>query len=245
MIQSTRLFIMALVGSSSLLMANCPCTANPSCVCPIPTEQSEDDAEAQKKALILELYKIGAVKIGEFKLKSGLISPIYFDLRVTMSYPKLLQAIAASFGNLSADCQYNEVCGVPHAAVPMATALSLYTNTPLLMARKEGKDHGTKKMVEGVFNKGDTVLLVEDVITTGGSILETIQTIEKEGLAVKDVLVFIDREQGGKNSLINKGYNFRSLCTSTEIVDILSSEGVIDEATTQRLKDYLFANTIH
>ena len=245
MIQSSRLLILALVGSSSLLMAKCPCPYQSNSVCPVPIAQSEDDVQAQKKALILELYKIGAVKIGEFKLKSGLMSPIYFDLRVTMSYPKVLQAIATSFENLSANCQFNEICGVPHAAVPMATSLSLKTGVPLLMARKEAKDHGTKKMVEGVFNKGDTVLLVEDVITTGGSILETIQTVEKEGLEVKDILVFIDREQGGKNNLINKGYNFHAICTSTEIVDVLSSEGVIDEATTKRLKDYLLENTIH
>ncbi len=197
-----------------------------------------------KKDLILQLYQIGAVKTGEFKLKSGQISPIYFDLRVIISYPKVLQAVADSLAALAKDTGYDFICGVPYTAMPIATAISLKTSKPLVMVRKESKDHGTKKMVEGVFQSGDHCIVIEDVVTTGGSVIDTVNTLGKEGLVVEDVFVLIDRKQGGRANIENKGCKLHSVFTSVEIIETLYDAGAIDFEATERFKDYLKKNSV-
>jgi uridine monophosphate synthetase len=93
---------------------------------------------------------------------------------------------------------FDLICGVPYAALPMATAMSLESYIPLIIKRKEAKSYGTKKLIEGIYQKGQNCLLVEDVITSGKSLLETIPEIEQEDLKVSDIVVVLDREQGGK-----------------------------------------------
>jgi uridine monophosphate synthetase len=192
-----------------------------------------------KSDLILKLYEIGAIKFGEFTLKSGLKSPIYFDLRVTISYPEILESIAICLNDLADKDSYDVVCGVPYAAVPIATTFSLETSKPLIMCRKEAKEHGTKKMVEGVFNQGDRVLVIEDVVTTGSSILETITHLENGNLSVQDVVVILDRQQGAKEKLASQGYNLHSIFTSNEVIDALELAGSIDTTLAQSIRDYL------
>jgi orotate phosphoribosyltransferase len=168
--------------------------------------------------IIAELNRIGAVKYGEFKLKSGAISPLYVDLRMIISYPTLLRQITELLWKKVADLRWDMVCGVPYTALPLAAALSITYEKPMVLRRKEAKNYGTKKMVEGVYQAGQTCLVVEDVVTTGGSILETIKDLEAEGLQVKHVVAILDREEGAKKSLHEKGYNFSSLLTLKELL---------------------------
>src|SRR5207245_10513587 len=100
---------------------------------------------------------------------------------------------------------FDVLCGVPYTALPIATCLSLTQEIPMVMQRKEVKDYGTKKRVEGVFQKGQTCLIIEDVITSGSSIEETLKILQEEGLIVHDVAIVINREQGGKERLEKKG----------------------------------------
>ena len=183
------------------------------------------------KQLILELYSIQAIKFGSFTLKSGLQSPIYLDLRVIVSYPQLLKKISDALWEKVKNLSYDLICGVPYAAVPIASALSLKHNIPMIMARKEMKNYGTKKMVEGVFQKNQTCLIIDDLITSGTSILETIESLDQEGLKIRDTAVVINREQGGKEKLEEKGYFIHCLFGMSDLLQTLKQTGKIDSAT--------------
>jgi uridine monophosphate synthetase len=135
----------------------------------------------QNRTLIHKLYEIGAVKFGSFTLKSGLQSPIYIDLRLTVSYPRLLVAISEALLSQVRGAPFDLICGVPYTALPFATAISIQHNIPMILRRKEKKEYGTGKMLEGVFSKGQKCLVVEDVITSGQSLFETIAALEQEG----------------------------------------------------------------
>jgi orotate phosphoribosyltransferase len=128
--------------------------------------------------LIHQLYELGAIQFGTFTLKSGIVSPFYIDLRLTISSPPLLRAIAQALSKATQGISYDLLCGVPYTALPFATALSLQENIPMLLKRKEKKNYGTGKMVEGIFHTNQTCLVIEDIITSGQSILETVDTLQ-------------------------------------------------------------------
>ncbi|MBD3311067.1 MAG: orotate phosphoribosyltransferase [Candidatus Magasanikbacteria bacterium] len=197
-----------------------------------------------RKDLILKLYEVGGIKFGEFKLKTGSISPIYIDLRVTISYPELLQEIADIMWEKVHGLDFNILCGVPYTALPIATAMSLKNKIPMVMRRKEVKDHGTKKSIEGVYKPGQKCLIVEDLVTSGSSVFETIEPLVQLDLQVSDVVVLLDREQGGRRTLSSQGYNLHSIFTMTELMDTLLDFGKIDKFKYEEINKYLNANQI-
>lgn len=191
------------------------------------------------KTLILDLFDKQVVQFGTFTLKSGIHSPIYLDLRIIISYPSLLKQIAHALWHKVRTLSFDQICPVPYTAIPIATALSLAHDLPMLMRRKEAKEHGTKRSVEGVFTAGQSCLVIEDVISTGGSILETVTDLERGGLCVRNVAVIIDRQQGGKEHLEAKGIEVRCLLTLSEILHVLHEDQRIDEPTVQRVREFL------
>ncbi len=197
-----------------------------------------------KKEFFLECYKLGIIKFGRFTLKSGIESPFYVDLRPLASDPKILKKLANYLLDMLPLDNFDLICGVPYAALPMATAMSLESYIPLIIKRKEAKQHGTKKMIEGIFTKGQNCLLVEDVITSGASLLETIPEIENEGISVSDIVVVLDRQQGGKELLENKGFRVHTLFTISEVCSILKDEGKLSEDEVVRIKDFLAGNVV-
>ena len=174
-----------------------------------------------KKEFFLECYKLGIIKFGRFTLKSGIESPFYVDLRPLASDPKILKKLANYLLEMLPLDNFDIICGVPYAALPMATAMSLDSYLPLIIKRKEAKDYGTKRLIEGIFTKGQNCLLVEDVITSGKSLLETIDEVENEGIDVSDIVVVLDRQQGGKQLLESRGYNVHTLFTISEVCNHL------------------------
>lgn len=199
-----------------------------------------------KKDLILKLAEVDAVKFGEFTLKSGMKSPIYIDLRVLVSYPEIMKMIVEVFKDKikKENLEYDLIAGIPYTALPMASVLSLDLNVPMIYCRKENKDYGTKKNIEGIYQSGQTCLVIDDLITTGGSKFETAEPFEAEGLKVKDFVVLVDREQGGKKQLEDKGYNLHSIILISEILDVLKEEGKMDDEMYEKVNKFLQENQV-
>ena len=195
--------------------------------------------------LTQQLFEINAVRFGSFTLKSGIISPIYLDLRLTVSYPKLLTDIAEALYAPMRACEFDLLCGVPYTALPFATAISIAHNIPMVMRRKERKDYGTAKLIEGVFQKGSRCIIIEDVITSGSSVFETAKALSDEGLEVTDAIVLVDREQGGVAALAKQGIRVHSILKLSTIVKSLVALGKIDKTLEKNVGDFLLANQIN
>lgn len=201
--------------------------------------QKSNPMTLEVQTIILELFAIQAIQFGSFILKSGLESPIYVDMRLIISYPSLLNKISKELWKLASSLSFDVLCGVPYTAIPIATALSLEHEIPMIMRRKEIKTYGTKKAIEGVFKPGNRCLIIEDVVTSSNSILETVDCLSKEGIQVKDAITILNREQGGQENLKAKGIALHSLISIFDLLSTLLEEKKISEETFDRIHVFL------
>lgn len=139
----------------------------------------------------------------------------------------------------------NLLCGVPYTALPIATVVSIKTSIPMVMRRQEAKYHGTKKLVEGNFKEGDNCLIVEDVVTSGSSILETVNDLTNVGIKCTDAIVLLNREQGGAKILENNGIKMHALLTLTELMSYLKEANCIDDNTVDKVKNYIATTQVN
>ena len=186
-----------------------------------------------------DLLSAGCIKFGEFTLKSGLKSPIYIDLRQIITYPKLLADIAHAYLPLLSTLQFSRIAGLPYAAIPIATAISLAGNYPMIYPRKEAKSYGTKADIEGEYHAGETAVIIDDLATTGGSKFEAIEKLTGAGLVVKDVVVLVDRQSGAKESLAQAGYSMHAVLTITQMLDYWEETGKVEKDKIEETRKFL------
>ncbi|GAA6087501.1 uridine 5'-monophosphate synthase isoform X1, partial [Tachysurus ichikawai] len=196
------------------------------------------------ETLILKLHDVDAVKFGTFKLKTGLISPVYFDLRVIVSHPHLMNQVSALLHQCAeeAGAKFDCVCGVPYTALPLATIICSTHNYPMLIRRKEAKDYGTKRLIEGTVRAGEVCLVVEDVVTSGSSVMDTVQELQAQGLKVTDAVVLLDREQGGTERLSSEGISLHAVVSVSHLLDVLFRSGRIDQQVFSSVEKFIQEN---
>jgi len=168
--------------------------------------------------LIEALFDIGCVRFGDFVLRSGKRSPVYIDLRRLASYPRVLDQAVRMYIRLLRPLRFQRIAAIPYAALPIGTAVSLALDVPLIYPRKEAKRYGTRRGIEGEYAASDRVVLLDDLITEGGSKLEAIESLRREGLIVEDIVVLIDREGGGMEQLQAAGYRVHAAFTLSEMM---------------------------
>lgn len=194
--------------------------------------------------LIQQLYEIGCIQFGEFTLASGEQSPIYFDLQRLSVDPLFLKMAALAYTDLLKPLRFDHLAAVPYAALTIGTAVALSTNSSLIYPHKEPKMHGMDRVVEGVFSPGERATVIAGLITTGGSVMKAVKTLETAGLTVSDIVVLIDREQGGRPFLAEKGYQVHAALRLSEILDVLQESGQITGTQVVTVRNYIKENSI-
>jgi uridine monophosphate synthetase len=178
--------------------------------------------------LILQLFDIGCILFGEFVQASGEVFPYYIDLRKIISNPQLFHQILNAYADILETLTFDRIAGIPYGSLPTATGLSLRLNHPMIFPRKEVKAHGTRRLVEGNFQPGETVAVVDDILISGKSVMEGAEKLKSVGLVIKDIVVFIDHERGVKDRLKANGYRAHSVLTLSEITETLGRSGRIN-----------------
>ena len=169
-----------------------------------------------KKELVQQLKDCGAVQFGRFVLTSGAVSDYYIDIKKASTNPKVLKNIAIAMSEYTES--YDILAGMELGAVPLVVALALETGIPYVIVRKDKREHGTSKNIEGGDVKGKKVLIIEDVTTSGGSVVKTIQIIRENGGLVDEVLAVVDRESGADVKLRTADVNFIPLLSVNDII---------------------------
>ena len=187
------------------LQAKGPVTASPDIIFPA--------------TLADDLLSTGCVRFGQFTLKSGETTPIYIDLRQLISYPHLLAEVSAAYLPILRRLNFDRIAALPYAALPIGTTLSLQSGWPVVFPRKEARSYGTRAEIEGKFNTGETVVVINDIAGSGLSKFESIEKLSDAGLMVQDVVVLIDRELGAAEALAKWGILLHSVLTITSLLD--------------------------
>jgi uridine monophosphate synthetase len=193
-------------------------------------------------ALIKKLFEYQCIKFGDFTLASGKQSPIYIDLRRVVSFPDLFKLTTDAYAEQIKALDFDLISGVPYAALPLSAVVAWKMGWPLIYARKEAKEHGTGQKIEGVFQPGQRVVLLEDVITSGGSILTAAETLRAEGLRVSDAVVLVDRKQGGVETLSHQGIHVHPVLDIFSMLETLKHHQLIDTSTYKLVMTYLQGN---
>ena len=195
--------------------------------------EKKKSRETVKVEICKILNKIGALKFGAFKLTSGKISPYYIDLRIIPSFPDAFQRVcnlqAAFIKEEIGVKSFDRIAGIPIAGIPFASLIAYKLKKPFLYIRKGVRLHGRKKRIEGILTPGDHVLLIDDLITTGLSLIEAKKVIEAEGGVTTDAVVLLDREEKGREKLDKNGIKLHALLKISEIANRLHEIGAIDE----------------
>ncbi len=192
-----------------------------------------------RESFLRGLFTTGCFRTGEFTLKSGVVSPFYVDLRRIHSDPGVLRQAARAYAAAAAGLDFDRVAGVPVAALPLAAAFALEVEKPLIYPRLPPKPHGTGNRIEGAFNPGERVLLLDDLITTGASKLEAAQVVRSEGLVVEDLVVLLERGFTGRAEMEEAGIALHAFAQVDELVEVGLRSGAMDAEAATRVRRFL------
>jgi orotate phosphoribosyltransferase len=186
------------------------------------------------------LLKTGSLRFGTFKLSSGALSPYYIDLRLIPSDPEAFRKVIGYYSSvLQGEIleRSHSIAGIPTAGIAYGAVLAFNFRKPFLYVRKEAKEHGTGRRIEGRLFPGVKVLILDDVVTSGRNLITAIEAIRTDGGVVEDAVVLLDRQQMGAISLERIGVKLHSFATISQLCEILRDKGAIDESQyTQILK---------
>ena len=191
------------------------------------------------------LIKYNAIKFGDYILASGKKSPYYIDLRQTISSPITMDWIANAFTRIVLNeigrDKIDKILGVPTAGVPFATVVSQKLGIPLIYYRQARKEHGVRKKIEGILDRNDRVLIIDDLITTGESVIESAEVVRDQGGVVNELVVLLDREQGGQQRLRTSRIEPHVLFRISDAITWLHSVGLIKDDLFKTLMQYIEA----
>ncbi|HUS14290.1 MAG TPA: phosphoribosyltransferase family protein, partial [Chloroflexia bacterium] len=195
-------------------------------------------------ALLVDLFDAGIVKFERITLKSGRVSPYYHNLRALVAHPDLLRRVAAAYAARVRELEWDPeiLLGIAYAGIPLAVALGLELGKPSGYVRAEAKSYGTRQMVEGPWQPGLRGVLIDDVISDGASKLEVQPPLRDAGLDVTDMLVFVDRGQGGVPALRAAGLNPQAVTTMAHTLDVLRAAGRITDAQVAESRAFMDAS---
>ena len=189
--------------------------------------------EEMKTELGKILNRIGALKFGAFRLTSGEISPYYLDLRIVPSFPDAFRRICDLYVELISNDVgvdgFDRIAGIPTAGISFASIAAYHLKKPFVYVRTTERQHGRGRRVEGILLPGDRVLLMDDLITKGGSILKAAESVRAEGGVVTDAVVLMDREENGEDNLAKNGMKLHYLLTTSELARKLHDLDAISE----------------
>ena len=189
--------------------------------------------ETMKTELCRVLHKIDALKFGTFKLASGKISPYYIDLRIVPSFPDAFRKICDLYTELIDTTvgteNFDRIAGVPTAGMAFASVVAYNFKKPFLYTRPQVKTHGRERRVEGILMPGNRVLIVDDLITTGKSLIQAVTAVRAEGGIVDEAVALVNREEGGKEKLSNRNVTLHYLLDASEAADKLYEIGAITD----------------
>lgn len=194
---------------------------------------------AERIELLEGLFRIGAFRTGEFTLKSGIISPFYIDLRRISADPRILSLSGRAYAELLKGIEADHVAGIPVAALPLATAAVLVTGMSLIYPRLEKKAHGSGARVEGVWKAGDKAVMLDDLITTGGSKREAAAVLREAGIVVQDLVVLIERGEEGRKDMKEAGIRLHNWARIEDLLEAGLSAGFLDDDMAAKVRDFV------
>ena len=205
----------------------------------------EEEKKYLMKYISLNLIRNNALKIGDYILQSGKKSPYYVDLRQTISDPISIDWISNSLAriviNEIGESKTDKILGVPTAGVPFATIISQKLAKPMLYYRKERKEHGVRKKIEGDLQRNERIVMVDDLITTGQSVIDAVNAARDQGGVVNELVVLLDREQGGKENLRAQSIEPHVLFNISEAFEWMREVELIDEEHFRVITEYMEA----
>ena len=189
------------------------------------------------------LHEKGALKFGDFTLTSGNKSSYYVDLRIVPSFPHQFRKMIKQLqSNISANIgleNFDYLVSVPTSGLVIASALAIETVKPIIYVRNKPKDHGTSKTIEGSFEQGKKALMIDDVATTGGSVINAIKSLKESGLVISDTFVIINRMEGASQALEAEGIKMHNLTDILEITKTLHDQNLISDSVLEQVKNQI------